>query len=178
MKSLPSRERGLKYYYSMKAISPFCRSLHGSVDWNTIRPAACFEVPMSLPSRERGLKLKCLCYHMKLDNVAPFTGAWIEICTFSYSKAVCRVAPLTGAWIEIEVLRDHINTLGRRSLHGSVDWNIHIVQWFKSNLCRTLHSRKLFYTEEHWLIFKKVYLIYSLHLYSKTNHLFCTDLKS
>ncbi|WP_404351849.1 hypothetical protein [Caproicibacterium sp. XB2] len=36
------------------------------------------------------------------SRVAPYTGAWIEICwkqAFSFGLAV---APYTGAWIEIE----------------------------------------------------------------------------
>ena len=58
--SLPSRERGLKW-----CMRP----------WYTARRT-------SLPSRERGLKL-----HMFDDlhagrHVAPFAGAWIEICRY------------------------------------------------------------------------------------------------
>ena len=56
-KSLPSRERGLKY-----------PSIYISKNYF-----------LSLPSRERGLK-----YNMEFDlrkiwDVAPFAGAWIEI---------------------------------------------------------------------------------------------------
>ena len=56
-RSLPSRERGLKYF-----LPPF--------------------VPMSqssLPSRERGLKWKIAAIAVWDAAVAPFTGAWIEI---------------------------------------------------------------------------------------------------
>ena len=33
--------------------------------------------------------------------VAPFTGAWIEICLFIITTPTFIVAPFTGAWIEI-----------------------------------------------------------------------------
>mgnify|MGYP006980754455 CR=1 FL=1 len=34
--------------------------------------------------------------------VAPYTGAWIEICTFQATGKGALVAPYTGAWIEID----------------------------------------------------------------------------
>ena len=57
VQSLPSRERGLKYFMERHKL----------------------KTTASLPSRERGLKL--IVYQPKLPNrpVAPFTGAWIEI---------------------------------------------------------------------------------------------------
>ena len=33
--------------------------------------------------------------------VAPYTGAWIEICSLLPADQPKRVAPYTGAWIEI-----------------------------------------------------------------------------
>ena len=54
---------------------------------------------MSLPSRERGLKLRGGFEPGQGDIVAPFTGAWIEISMVWPSRD-----PITG-----------------RSLHGSVD---------------------------------------------------------
>ena len=56
--SLPSRERGLK---------SDCRLYF-------------FSIIRSLPSRERGLKLFVDATHEGLGFVAPFAGAWIEIC--------------------------------------------------------------------------------------------------
>ncbi len=35
-------------------------------------------------------------------NVAPYTGAWIEIIEFASHALISDVAPYTGAWIEIE----------------------------------------------------------------------------
>ncbi len=75
-------------------------------------------------------------------NVAPFTGAWIEISQGIATGASNAVAPFTGAWIEITLLQvsdesclslpsrgrglkyggalDFIEKNGR-SLHGGVD---------------------------------------------------------
>ena len=55
--SLPSRERGLKYF---------------AVERHNLR---C----MSLPSRERGLKLHAWGIWNPVIAVAPFAGAWIEM---------------------------------------------------------------------------------------------------
>ena len=56
--SLPSRERGLKYARMKKA----------------------YRRRGSLPSRERGLKYTDVMQRvMRAFQVAPFTGAWIEI---------------------------------------------------------------------------------------------------
>ena len=55
---------------------------------------------MSLPSRERGLKFPPD-EGASAQGVAPFAGAWIEICV-GYGKAHRhQVAPFAGAWIEI-----------------------------------------------------------------------------
>ena len=59
-------------------------------------------VHRSLPSRERGLKFKVVVSALKSVNVAPFTGAWIEISVACPIGLACRVAPFTGAWIEID----------------------------------------------------------------------------
>ena len=54
--SLPSRERGLKLWWMMQKTNRLCRSLRGSVDWNLCMLILYYGFPMSLPSRERGLK--------------------------------------------------------------------------------------------------------------------------
>ena len=56
-RSLPSRERGLKFSVNV-------------LDAPRI---------VSLPSRERGLKSCSGCWFAKSSVVAPFSGAWIEI---------------------------------------------------------------------------------------------------
>ena len=38
---------------------------------------------------------------MSIFGVAPFAGAWIEICVFCYVSKIRGVAPFAGAWIEI-----------------------------------------------------------------------------
>ena len=80
--SLPSRERGLKFVI---------------ICWD-------YMPPLSLPSRERGLKFVRLGVDDEFVEVAPFAGAWIEIC-FQAVHLSCplTVAPFAGAWIEIPV---------------------------------------------------------------------------
>ena len=40
-----------------------------------------------------------------MENVAPFTGAWIEIIDRIANRPYIKVAPFTGAWIEISTKR-------------------------------------------------------------------------
>ena len=54
-------------------------------------------------------------------NVAPYTGAWIEIANETNSLVDTIVAPYTGAWIEILWYFLSLSGFGGRSLHGSVD---------------------------------------------------------
>ena len=55
--SLPSWERGLKSgFYCFDTNKEPCRSLRGSVDWNTVEDLKDKEGGLSLPSWERGLK--------------------------------------------------------------------------------------------------------------------------
>ena len=75
---------------------------------------------MSLPSRERGLKFKNSMDWHRTNDVAPFTGAWIEMLHNSAWRNTCVVAPFTGAWIEI-LQSQGTGTGTGRSLHGSVD---------------------------------------------------------
>ena len=56
---------------------------------------------LSLPSRERGLKLWNTNLERKKLKVAPFAGAWIEIRETFSGGSVIYVAPFAGAWIEI-----------------------------------------------------------------------------
>ena len=49
----------------------------------------------------RGLKSLAICLDMVIKNVAPYTGAWIEIVIIILFRPVALVAPYTGAWIEI-----------------------------------------------------------------------------
>ena len=131
--SLPSRERGLKSLSWNKKVMVERRSLHGSVDWNLSVVQIRAWMVSSLPSRERGLKyrsseqadiahgslpsrergLKCVwvsAYHKQV-SVAPFTGAWIEICTHFIKRWGKNVAPFTGAWIEILLLLTSLKPL-------------------------------------------------------------------
>ena len=57
----------------------------------------------------------------KVLDVAPFTGAWIEIHIISFDDLGGVVAPFTGAWIEICHLLWRVMLGFGRSLHGGVD---------------------------------------------------------
>ena len=56
----------------------------------------------SLRSSERGLKYKYDGLPVWSEDVAPFVGAWIEICSYCHLGSPFNVAPFVGAWIEIE----------------------------------------------------------------------------
>ena len=64
-KSLPSRERGLKFINIFDYSQPLA----------------------SLPSRERGLKWFVYAAKITGEVVAPFAGAWIEIQFISYATS-------------------------------------------------------------------------------------------
>ena len=98
-KSLPSRERGLKFINIFDYSQPLA----------------------SLPSRERGLKWFVYAAKITGELVAPFAGAWIEIPDCCAWFPVLFVAPFAGAWIEISVTIHIITDVVRRSLRGSVD---------------------------------------------------------
>ena len=62
---------------------------------------------MSLPTRERGLKYLTRDPRYGRTEVAPYAGAWIEICVDYYKTALRHVAPYAGAWIEIGLSKWH-----------------------------------------------------------------------
>ena len=77
-KSLPLRERGLKYVISSTPTVSCSRSLYGSVDWNVVYIRICnWKTGRSLyGSVDWNQERISSWLHNK---VAPFTGAWIEI---------------------------------------------------------------------------------------------------
>ena len=79
LRSLPSRERGLKFPSYRVQKYP----------------------GRSLPSRERGLKYRNADTYDRVGGVAPFAGAWIEISVIIFSSCSPSVAPFAGAWIEM-----------------------------------------------------------------------------
>ena len=56
-----------------------------------------------------------------MNNVAPFTGAWIETIFSGRNRWQCNVAPFTGAWIETSDAVPNGICSGGRTLHGCVD---------------------------------------------------------
>ena len=85
MRSLPSRERGLKFdKYALGLLCVGVAPFTGA--W------------IEIPVLQAGWSLMA---------VAPFTGAWIEIpCIVAFLRYGL-VAPFTGAWIEIHACRAH-----------------------------------------------------------------------
>ena len=76
---------------------------------------------MSLPSRERGLKLNIIQHVFVAIIVAPLAGAWIEIDIKEWIARREGVAPLAGAWIEILCNMFPGRSNKSRSPRGSVD---------------------------------------------------------
>ena len=77
--SLPSRERGLKFFLTIKRYTSII-----------VAPLAGAWIEIALP--------RAVCPH---TPVAPLAGAWIEISIFLHPPQSNAVAPLAGAWIEI-----------------------------------------------------------------------------
>ena len=127
--SLPSRERGLKHQPPPNPlrqchVAPFtgawiettshtaklyrCTVAPFTGAWietQTLYQGQRVYLSVSLPSRERGLKLLLLVALALFRLVAPFTGAWIETSQSSQSSSSAPVAPFTGAWIETSARR-------------------------------------------------------------------------
>ena len=98
-KSLPSRERGLKFVVDENTqIINLVAPLAGA--WIEML----FLWPVILPSQ-----------------VAPLAGAWIEIQKCTRHIVSLEVAPLAGAWIEISHNGYRGRERPRRSPRGSVD---------------------------------------------------------
>ena len=99
--SLPSRERGLKYY-GMYRIPDKIQSLPSrerGLKSKKVYWLGTFD--RSLPSRERGLKFDKSENDRIVSVVAPFAGARIEIHRRSVKSWAETVAPFAGARIEI-----------------------------------------------------------------------------
>ena len=77
--------------------------------------------PVSLPMRERGLKLAIRPMLCVTTAVAPHAGAWIEIYLMQSREIDTIVAPHAGAWIEIKPFDCGIVRIAGRSPCGSVD---------------------------------------------------------
>ena len=79
MRSLPSRERGLKFKNDeyKKRVEESLPSRERGLKFVDVLVQLLL-VP-SLPSRERGLKFKFNFSNTSLNIVAPLAGAWIEI---------------------------------------------------------------------------------------------------
>ena len=97
--SLPSRERGLKFLYN----PPF--SL----------------LDASLPSRERGLKFSSRLIFLSRTLSLPSRERGLKFLFSLPYRSPINVAPLAGAWIEIFIVAGCYDLLICRSPRGSVD---------------------------------------------------------
>ena len=100
MRSLPSRECGLKYVhiscYIQLVVTPFAGV------WIEILISISPHRPLvSLPSRECGLKYLTEWDDGESPYVTPFAGVWIEMMFHYHPIFQIRVTPFAGVWIEI-----------------------------------------------------------------------------
>ena len=137
--SLPSRERGLKWFCPWQLGFAYCRSPHGSVDWNNLEEKEIHINQCRSPHGSVDWNLK-LWISIRLSSVAPLTGAWIEIYEREKRDRKYKVAPLTGAWIEIACWCLTFKVELRRSPHGSVDWNTRIANKIIEPIGRSPHG--------------------------------------
>ena len=119
-KSLPSRERGLKYRDDgQRKWEGWVAPLAGA--WIEIasqrgRMPACRVAPLA----GAWIEIKERKTTDETKFVAPLAGAWIEIISALPSVLRLSVAPLAGAWIEI-LTDDQHHRQYSRSPRGSVD---------------------------------------------------------
>ena len=103
LRSLPSRERGLKLLLArLREAEEYVAPLAGAWIETGGQNMAITTYILSLPSRERGLK-HCQCNERCFGvGVAPLAGAWIETYRIRRMGDRLQVAPLAGAWIETD----------------------------------------------------------------------------
>ena len=79
------------------------RTLHECVDWNNRLICWCRNWTKSHSTRVRGLKFREENEGLKVENVALYTSAWIEMICHSLIYTLIIVALLVSAWIEIRI---------------------------------------------------------------------------
>ena len=122
------------------------RLLRGGVDWNKGHTNIYAGKDESPPSRRRGLKFMKVCVDKRIQFVASFAEAWIEIVVANVgvvgvSRRLLRggvdwnrinpprlherakVASFAEAWIEMEIRWIMLKSMPSRLLRGGVDWN-------------------------------------------------------
>ena len=78
----------------------------------------------SHPSRVRGLKFRIIGKIQEGGRSHPSRVRGLKSCRYVPHPWGCNVAPFTGAWIEIFLHSACATDIQRRTLHGCVDWNI------------------------------------------------------
>ncbi len=152
--------RGLKSHYTFQEQLGFRRTLHRCVDWN-------IDIIRVINSHSSRTLHRCvdwndtILFSVKKTNVAPYTGAWIEIfilcsyCTICYCRTLHRcvdwndncsqmfVGAITSHLTQVRGLKCYNHSYSQgvssRTLHRCVDWNVIITTYFEFNYCRTLH---------------------------------------
>ena len=121
-RSLPSRERGLKFNLAknislVKIVAPLAGAWIEITNRQTL-----LAIRKVAPLAGAWIEIYNISYVSSLLGVAPLAGAWIEI-RIRLSTSTCRsdVAPLAGAWIEIINIGEKCYLTMRRSPRGSVD---------------------------------------------------------
>ena len=114
--SLPSRERGLKFRSvkqsaAVPPVAPFAGAwIEIGVNWSKLPLSE-----SSLPSRERGLKCRSRSRTAAAESSLPSRERGLKCENWYCNKLKVAVAPFAGAWIEICVAADGGQPL-RRSL--------------------------------------------------------------
>ena len=70
-------------------------------------PAGRAEKEQVAPFTGAWVEIQRLFEGWKPQSVAPFTGAWVEMLNGVCAIFILFVAPFTGAWVEIQVGRHH-----------------------------------------------------------------------
>ena len=132
-----------------------CRSLHGSVDWNSYAVSLAENWEASLPSRERGLKFWNRKVRIYSQTSLPTRERGLKYCCGSLTNSAflslpsrergLKYEPLQASCSQVQslplrerglkfVLVESCESLLGRSLCGSVDWNLWHTE--KHELCR------------------------------------------
>ena len=138
----------------MDGLMKMGRTLCGCVSWNVCDEAGNLDAYRHTLRGCESWNYQCSPIFLR-NNVAPFTGAWVEIKNrakfiFSCSRTLCECV----SWNKKETQDYCLNQ--SRTLCGCVSWNVANVSGFIFKACRTLYGRVS------WNILKKKNVIMGL----------------
>ena len=121
VRSLPSRERGLKFHAIGLAVDRHksLPSRERGLKSNVVKAA--IAEATSLPSRERGLKYDNNYAGSSGEESLPSRERGLKLRHNTLRRQLRIVAPLAGAWIEIPKSKPFCAACSSRSPRGSVD---------------------------------------------------------